>query len=165
MYSNNIRILITTSKIWNKSDWCTHSDISDYRFHRDKVWISLSEQISWTCRLPITTKYMEASWIKILITCDCERYIIYAWVYIWESNYNILPIQNISFIWFEHQQHCNDPLTFVGNCLYCKGLGLKEDIGRREEEVVEKTSDRRSTAEECFEAYQISLTYANTPGR
>ena len=42
---------------------------------------------------------------------------------------------------------------------------MKEEIGRRGEEVVEKIVDRRSTTEECFEAYQISLTYANTPGR
>ena len=53
--------------------------------------------------------------------------------------------------------------NFVGNCLYCKGL--KEELGKRGEEEVEKTVDIRSTTEDCFEAYQISLTYANTPGR
>ena len=101
-----------------------YSDISDYRFHRHTGWIHYI--FVWTNILELQiTNYdqihggppLEASWIGILITCDCERYIIYAWVYIWEGNYNILPIQNILFIWFEYRQHCNDPLTFIGNCL------------------------------------------------
>ena len=39
-----------------------------------------------------------------------------------------------------------------------------EEIKKTEDEM-ENTEEKRKRTEECLEAYQISLTYANTPGR
>ena len=76
--------------------------------------------------------------------------------------------------------------NFVGNCLYCKGLRLKVENGKRQEEEegvdksldnlrkgeemektdkLKKSEEDGKSAEECLRAYQISLSYANTPGR
>ena len=35
----------------------------------------------------------------------------------------------------------------------------------KKEEEIEKSEEERRSTEECLRAYQISLTYANTPGR
>ena len=40
-----------------------------------------------------------------------------------------------------------------------------EEIKKTEDEMENTEEKRRKRTEECLEAYQISLTYANTPGR
>ena len=50
--------------------------------------------------------------------------------------------------------------------LKMKGVTMEkmEEIKKTEDEM-ETTEEKRKRTGECLEAYQISLTYANTPGR
>ena len=40
-----------------------------------------------------------------------------------------------------------------------------EEDNLKKKEKMEKSEEERRSTEECLRAYQISLTYANTPGR